>query len=150
MAGRIDRPEPRRGARSLDLGARPQQPGEPGRTDNDRGGQLEAEQLDRLVARRGSGEERRNELHCGQRRLVAAHGDLVAGGAVNQVEQQPRQLLAGKRAQRRDAVTFAFERGLIHQTPSRYALIALSRKSLRLSAAGKPAVAQSSVVSHCR
>ena len=66
-----------------------------------------------------AGEQRRNELHCGQRRLVAAHGDLVAGGAVNQVEQHSRQLLAGERAQRRDAVAFAFERGLIHQTSSR-------------------------------
>ena len=50
---------------------------------------------------------------------LRAHGDLVAGGAVNQVEQQPRQLLAGERAQRRDAVAFALERGLIHQTFSR-------------------------------
>ena len=80
---------------------------------------LLAEQLDRLVARGCAGEQRRNELHCGQRRLVAAHGDLVAGGAVNQVEQHSRQLLAGERAQRRDAVAFALERGLIHQTSSR-------------------------------
>ena len=81
--------------------------------------QLLAEQLDRLVALGRSGEQRRNELHCGQRRLVAAHGDLVAGGAVNQVEQHSRQLLAGERPQRRDAVAFALERGLVHQAFSR-------------------------------
>ena len=98
---------------------RPQQAGKPGRADDDRGGQLDAEQLDRLVALGRAGEQRRDELDCGQRRLVAAHGDLVAGGAVDQVEQHARQLLAGERAQRGDAVAFALERGLIHQTFSR-------------------------------
>ena len=71
MAGRIDRPEAGGGARSLDLGARPHEPGEAGRTDNDRRAELLAEQLDRLVARGCACEQRRNELHCGQRRLVA-------------------------------------------------------------------------------
>ncbi len=60
-----------------------------------------------------------HELHCGERRLVVAHGDLVAGGAVDHVEQHARQLPAREFAHRRDAVAFALERGLIHQASSR-------------------------------
>ena len=82
-------------------------------------GELLAEQFDRLVARGRAREQRRNEFERGQRRLVGAHGDLVAGGAVDHVEQHSRQLLAGERAQRGDAVAFALDRGLIHQTSSR-------------------------------
>ena len=82
-------------------------------------GSLDAEQFDRLVALGAPGEHGRHELHCGHRRLVVAHGDLVAGRAVDHVEQHARQLLACEFAQRRDAVAFALERRFIHQASSR-------------------------------
>ena len=116
---RVDRPEPRGGAGRGELGVRPQEAGKPGRADDHRGHERLAEQLDRLVARRRAGEQRRNEFERGKRRLIVAHGDLVARRAVDHVEQHPRQLLAGERAQRGDAVTLAFDRSLVHQTSSR-------------------------------
>ena len=66
-----------------------------------------------------AGEQGWNDLDRGQRRLVAAHGDFVAGGAVDHVEQHAGKVLARERAQRRNAVAFALERGLIHQASSR-------------------------------
>ena len=150
VARAVERSEPRSRARRGKFGMRPQETRKPGRADDDRRWQPDAEQLDRLIARRSAGEQGRNELDRRQRRLVVAQGDLVAGGAVDHVEQRARQLLARERAQGGDAVAFAFERIVAHQAQSRYALIALSRKSLRLSAGEKPAVAQSSVESHCR
>ena len=115
VARAVDRSEPRRRARRGEFGVRPQQARKPSRTDDDGRRQLDAEQLDRLVAGRRACEQGRNEFDCGQRRLVVAHGDLVAGGAVDHVEQHARQRLARERAQGGDAVAFALERGLIHQ-----------------------------------
>ena len=119
MARAVDRSEPRCRARRGEFGVRPQEAGEAGRADDDGRWQFDAEQFDRLVALRRAGEQGRKELDRGKSRLVAAHGDLVAGGAVDHVEQHARQLLAGQRAQRGDAVAFALERGLIHQASSR-------------------------------
>src|ERR1700742_4736793 len=78
--------------------------------------QLDAEQFDRLIALGRAGEQGRDERELSQRRLVLAHSDLVAGGAVYHVEQHARQFLSSQRAQRRDAVAFALERRSIHQT----------------------------------
>ena len=55
------------------------------------------------------------ELERGERRLVLAHGDLVARGAVDHVEQGARQLLLGERAQGGDAIAFALEGELVHR-----------------------------------
>ena len=119
VARAVDRSEPRRRARRGEFGVRPQQARKPSRADDDGRWQLDAEQVDRLIAGCRAGEQGRNEFDCGQRRLVGAHGDLVAGGAVDHVEQHARQLLARQRPQRGDAVAFALEPGLIHQQSSR-------------------------------
>jgi hypothetical protein len=106
-------------ARRGEFGVRPQEASEPSRADDDGRWQLDAEQIDRLVAGRRAGEQGRKELDCGQRRLVVVHGDLIAGGAVHHVEQHARQRLARERPHGRDAVAFALERDLIHQAPNR-------------------------------
>ncbi len=66
-------------------------------------------QLDALIALRGAGEELWDQLDLSQRRLVATHRVLVAGAAVNHVEQHPRQLSPRQTPQRGDAVAFARE-----------------------------------------
>ena len=119
VAGAVDGPEPRRRAGRGEFGVRPQETGEAGRPDDDGRAQFGAEQLDRLVARRRALEQLGRELDRRQRRLVAAHGDLVAGRAVDHVEQHPRQPLSGKRAQRRQAIALALQRGRVHGASGR-------------------------------
>ena len=119
VARRIDRSEPRRRAGRGQFGVRPQQAGKTGRADDDRRRQPDAEQFDRLVALRRAGEQFRRKFHLSQRRLVAAHGDLVAGGAVDHVEQHARQPFPRHRSQRSDAIAFALKRSSVHQTWSR-------------------------------
>ena len=118
VARRIDRPEARRGAGRLDLGARPENSSESRRPNDDRRRQPHAEQFDRLVARRRAAQHFRQELDFGQRLLVAAHGDLVAGRAVDQIEKHARQARAGKLAHRPHAVASPPEFGCVHQTLS--------------------------------
>ena len=89
----------------------------------------------------------RRKFDRGERRLVASHGDLVARGAVDHVEYHARKAPARELAQRGDAVSLALQGRCVHQAFSRYALIALSRKSLRFSCGEKPEVAQSSASS---
>ena len=98
---------------------RPQQASETGRADDDRRAELRAEQFDRLIARPRAFEQFWRELDRGQRRLVLAHGDLVAGAAVDHVEEHARKLLAGKLTQRSDAIAFSLKRRSSHYASSR-------------------------------
>ncbi len=119
VARAIDGAEPRRRAGGGEFGARPQEAGEPGRADDDWRRQLDAEKLDRLVALWRAGKHLGPKLDCRERRLVAPHGDLVAGCAVDHVEHHARQPLARQLTQRRDAVALALELRGVHQTESR-------------------------------
>ena len=98
MARRIDRSETRRRPRGRKLGMWPQETREAGRPDDDRRREPDAEKLDRLVALRRAFEQLGDEFDRSQRRLVAPHGDLVAGGAVHHVEHHARQPLSRERA----------------------------------------------------
>ena len=98
---------------------RPQQAGEASRADDDGRAELRAEQFDRLIAGARAFEQFWRKLDRRERGLVRAHGDLVAGAAVDHVEQHARKLLAGKPTQRRDAVAFALERRSSHTASSR-------------------------------
>ena len=149
MAGGVDRAEPRRRPRRGEFGAGPQQPGEAGRPDDHRRGQFQSEQLDALIAPRRARQQSGRKRYLGERGLVAAHGDLVARRAVDHVEHHARQAPARHFPKRPDAVSATLQRRRLHQTVSRYALMALSRNSLRFSARVSWAVAQSSVSSHC-
>src|SRR5271166_7009062 len=129
---------------------RPEETRQSRRADDDRRRDSAAEQLDRLIALRRAGQDLRHKLDVRQRLFIAAHRDLVACRAVDHVEQHARKTSLGERAQRRNAIGLALEGRRVHHTLSRYALTALSRNSLRLSAGENPAVAQSRVASHWR
>ena len=119
VARAVDRSESRRRPRRGEFRVRPQQAGKAGRADDDGRAKRLAEQLHGLVASRRARKQLRRQFDRGERRFVVAHGDFIAGRAVDHVEQHPRQLLAGQRAERGDAVAFALNGGLIHQARSR-------------------------------
>ncbi len=98
---------------------RPEETGEAGRPDDDRRRQLDVEELYRLVALRRAGENFRRKLDRREGRLVASHGDLVARGAVDHVENHARKAPAGERAQRGDAVSLALQCRDVHQAFNR-------------------------------
>ena len=98
------------GARRGELAVGPEQARKAGRPDDQRHGDLAAEQGQALVACRAAGERPRQQLDRGERRLVAAQGDLVLGTAVDEIEHGVWQGATGQPPGLADAVDAPFER----------------------------------------
>jgi hypothetical protein len=109
VAHHVDRIGGQRRARRMRLTARPGHAGEAGGTDQHRHAETLAEQLDGLIALVGAVERPRQDLRAAQRLFVVAHGALVFGAAVDEVEHETRQALLRKLAHCGDAVRFALE-----------------------------------------
>ena len=88
----------------------PEQSGKPGGADDQRHGEIAAEQAQALVADAAAGEGPRQELDGSKGGLVAAQGHLVLGAAVDEVEQRARQLARREPTSLANAVDAPLER----------------------------------------